>query len=165
MTKHSNAPRYQHVPCAHHGTQPMRSSWQLRHSRTAAPEGICEHSISDPACPGGQRQHLREQPPDIRCRLQLHCEKGCDDTTQYLKALFLRLPQAEPRLGPGWHLVVALRSALRFPRGQKSHADAHRWATTAAAAASLQDDGGWHRDTRAAPRALPPDIGAHGKAA
>lgn len=103
--------------------------------------------------------------PDIRCRLQLHWEKGCDDTNQYLKALFLRLPQAEPRLGPGWHLVVALRSALRFPGGQKSHADAHRWATTAAAAASLQDDGGWHRDTRAAPRALPPDIGAHGKAA
>lgn len=31
----------------------------------AAPQRICEHSISDPACLGGQKQHLKEQPSTV----------------------------------------------------------------------------------------------------
>lgn len=108
---------------------------------TCSSERICEHSISDPACLGGQKQHLKEQPPTVTADCNFIIRRTGMTRICTLKIPFPRLPRAEPCLGPGWHLVVAVRSALRFFRGQKSRTDTHRWATTAAAAAPLQDGG------------------------
>lgn len=118
MTKHSNAPRYQHVPCAHHGTQPMRSSWQLRHSRTAAPEGICEHSISDPACPGGQKQHLREQPLTFAADYNFTVRRAAMTQINTLKHCFYgcrRQSRAWDPADTSWSLCVRLSG---FPEGR-----------------------------------------------